>query len=166
MFNWIRRKIHERRRAIYHYWDGARRRKIDPLAAYRALLNHPQFDAPTHLTMVEVDASHAPSDQVDFLVKAAGEAFDVTLQATRDVFDVREWTEDQPGLTQAETRDLLKGFMLYCVALKKNGSPSPTSGAAPSMPPRPPSASSPDMSAKSDSPSTPSESNGDELPEL
>lgn len=125
MLNWIRRRWRERRRAIFCYWDGARRRRIDPLIAYRKLTTHPRFDPESHLTLIDADTVSPVGPGREFALNAALEAFDITLDATREVFGVSEWSEDRPGLTQAETRDLLKSFLIYCIDLKKNGSDTP-----------------------------------------
>lgn len=111
MLNWIRRKLYERNRAIFTYWDGQRLRRIDPLAAFRAIRAHERFDIDTHL-----DLANGGID----------EAIQVTLEATREIFDVREYA-DGVGLTIDETMNLIGSFVYYLNALKKNGSPRPIS---------------------------------------
>lgn len=110
--NWIRRKLQDRRRAIFRYWDGRRWRGADPLVAFRRMLNHPRFDPDTHL---------AAADRGD------QEALSIVVEATREIFEIPAWRDDQQGLTEAETLNLIGEFIEYLNALKKNGSRSPTS---------------------------------------
>ncbi len=127
VLNWLRRLIFNRHRAIFTYWDGTRLRAIDPIVAYRRLKSDPEFDDTVHLDRME---------------QGNLEALDVVLSATRRAFHLTEWTENQPGLTVFETRDLIVSFVLYLDALKKNGSLLQTSPAAMEpLPSRPPSAS-------------------------
>lgn len=86
-------------------------RSADPLAAARAIDHHPTFNAAKHIALLQDE------DQ---------EAMAITLGAVRDVFDVAEWSESTPGLTQEETIDLLDRFISYLDALKKNTSRLPT----------------------------------------
>lgn len=111
MLNWIRRRLFERSREIFVYWDGARRRRIDPLAAFRAMRTHARFDPDTHLAL---------ADRGDL------NAIEITLEATREIFDVKE-LNDGEGLTINETLNLAGSFVGYLHTLKKNGSPPPIS---------------------------------------
>jgi len=114
MFGFIARWLDHRRensRKIFSYWDGQRTRRIDPMQAARALDGHPTFVPKVHLMLLE---------------KGDKDGIDVTLQATRDVFGVKEWSESQPGLTEAETLQLLDDFAAYNESLKKKHSQSPT----------------------------------------
>lgn len=109
-------------RDIFQYWDGSRKRGIDPLTAYRALLAHPTFDWEVHPGLI--DAIDSDDSQTRVM---AIEASEITVQAVRDVFGVVPWTDTTPGLTEAEMIGLLIGFVDYLVGVKKNSSPTLTS---------------------------------------
>lgn len=101
-FSWLRR---ERNRQIFAYWDGRKVRRIDPMVAMEGLDQDPEF----------VFEKHVPAaDRGDH------EAIRVVVAAVSRTFGVREYSENQPGLTRAECFDLLSSFLDYCDALKKN----------------------------------------------
>lgn len=120
LFGWgfVQRFFNNRNRALFRYWDGIKWRSADPLVILRGIAEHPQLTT-DHLKLLE-NPKGIPQD-------IAIEAFDVVLLATRDVFGIQAWTESQPGLTQAETRDTLSRFMAFVGQLKKSGSPMPIS---------------------------------------
>jgi len=104
------------RREIFAYHDGERKRYADPLVITRDLDNHEKFNADTHLKGIE----HGDD-----------EAFAITLEAIREVFGLKPWTEETPDrLTQRETIDLLADFYDYTDSLKKNIERSQTSPAS------------------------------------
>ena len=126
-------------RDIFRFWDGEEDRGIAPLRAYRALLAHPDFDWEVHPGLIDqMDSEDA------HLRDMAIQASELTVQAVRDVFGVRPWTDQTPGLTESEMISLLIGFVDYLVGVKKNTSPSPTS--PPPMEPTPSGTSSEDGS--------------------
>lgn len=104
MLNWLRRIIRNRRRAIFVYWDGLRIRRIDPIAAFRALKTHPTFDPDTHLALADLGDL---------------DAIKVTLEATRDVFGITAFTDKTGGLIDDETLALIGDFFEYLASLKK-----------------------------------------------
>lgn len=113
MLGFLRRWYINRTRAIFQYWDGRRIRRIDPMAAFRALVAHPEFDWESHPDLIDTGDD---------------EATDITLGAVRDVFGVQAYKgELSAGLTEAETISLLTDFVVYVNALKKNINPSPIS---------------------------------------
>src|SRR5579871_138908 len=99
------RKPKDADRQLFRFWDGERQRSADPFAALLAFDDHPEFDI----------AQHAPA-----LDRGDKDAMRLAIDATRQVFQVKEWREDQPGLTQAETLALFWQFMAYNQAVKKN----------------------------------------------
>jgi len=106
-----RQRRREAARQIFGYWDGSRERRIDPMKAARGFDAHPRFNLSKHLALVEKDDP---------------EAIAITLEAVRDVFDVKEWTEATPGLTQIECLALFRAFGDYIEDLKKKLNPSQT----------------------------------------
>jgi hypothetical protein len=113
---WLKRLFRrraERQRQIFRYFDGVRRRGIDPIAAYRALASDPDFRYDLH---------------VQGCLEGDLESIQITLAAVRRTFDVRPWNEaTERGLTEEETLELLPQFYDYMESLKKNTAPWPSS---------------------------------------
>ena len=96
-------------REIFRYWNGTRKRGVDPLAALRTLLTHPEFNA-------ETDPALAEAGDPEASARALG--------AIRSAFQVAAWSEDdagnQSGMTERETMAILYEFQDYIETLKKN----------------------------------------------
>lgn len=112
---WLSWKSRSQDRDIFRFWDGKDNRGIDPLWAYRALLAHPDFDWEVHPGLIDQMDSDDRS-----LRDLAVQASELTVQAVKDVFGVRSWTNEAPGLTESEMIGLLIGFVDYLVGVKKN----------------------------------------------
>lgn len=117
MLNWLRRRLINRRRAIFTYWNGQRLVSNDPMRIFRSLLTHPKFDWNQHPQLIDdygrERESHAERE--------------IVLDAIRDVFHVTAYDPDTgKGLTEEETLSLLWSFTHYCNSKKKSGNPSPT----------------------------------------
>jgi hypothetical protein len=98
-------------RQIFRYWDGEKERHADPIEMFRRMAVHDTFDLEGHLK--DLTAS-VPQVQL--------EAEQITVDAVREIFGVKAWSEDCPtGLTRGETMNLLGQFIMYTDALKKNG---------------------------------------------
>ena len=106
-------------REIFRYHDGEKDRAIDPIAAHRKLGLHNSF---------KLDSDPGLIDAGDLEAQAR------LLVAMRDVFGLKEWTEDadgtQHGATDSETVSLFVAFMEYLADLKKSISQTLTSPAA------------------------------------
>lgn len=151
MFGWFA----NRSRNIFSYWDGVKKRAIDPAVAWRKMWENedckPQRDfGPA--TGIGQDGS-----PVEF--EAAAQ--ERVLRMAREMFGVQAWTEETPGLTIDETFALLWSFLGYMDQLKKKRAPLPTTS-----PPTASNSTSPveDSTTRlaSDSCSTGSESKSDE----
>ncbi len=104
------------KRQIFHYHDGQRKRAADPIVVIRAMCSHPTLDLETHLQQFNSDDD-----------KLRNEAGGVLVKATREIFDVKGFTDShRSGLTERETLDVLDSFIAYIDTLKKNGSGQPT----------------------------------------
>lgn len=107
MFAWLR----DRRREIFRFHDGIRRRRIDPIPTIIALESHELFnprDDPRLLESGDTDASLRVS------------------QAVREVFGIQQLNDRGKGLTMTEQLAVLTRFYLFLEMLKKKSSPSPT----------------------------------------
>lgn len=107
-------------RQIFRYWDGVRRRAIDPIAACRALFAHPTYNPETHPALVDLGDDNAR---------------EIMLQAGRDVFGVQPFTLEHGGLTEDETLNLMVAFAEYMAGLKKSTNLTLTSPEPTGLPP-------------------------------
>jgi hypothetical protein len=124
MFGWLLSRFSSPAdRGLFRYWDGSKRRAIDPVAAYRQLFNDPDCDL-----LSDVATAHNPlnEDGSRFYSPQDVIAAEDRLRAlTRKIFGVAMWTESQSGLTLDETDELLNGFVGFCEDLKKKRKPLP-----------------------------------------
>jgi hypothetical protein len=149
---WLKRLLQKRRdrgREIFRFFDGERERGADPIRVMRLIALDEEFVPERHLDPL-LEGSLPDRDNE--------ENIRISLAAARRIFGVKEWREDQPGLTEQETLQLWMTFATYLDALKKNGNPTPTSPVASDSPPY----QEEDTSAMSDSTSTSTVSRQDE----
>jgi len=114
-FGWLKRRLINRKRSIFRYWDGFRDRIIDPMVPYRRLLSHKDFDWERTPVLIEVDDE-----------KMAADALGLTAIAVREAFEV-EPHGDKGGLTEWECLELLQVFVMSMMSLKKSTNPGPIS---------------------------------------
>ena len=118
-------RFRDRGREIYRYHDGRRWRRADPLAVYRALKAHPEFDWDADPAVAELEWK-IPEEK-DFT------SWRKSVDAARDVFGVPRFEDG--GLTESELSGLLVDFTAYLGVQKKSGNPPPTSPPATASPP-------------------------------
>lgn len=119
LFRWLR----NRRRNIFRFHDGIRNRAIDPLVAWRIMWEHPECNP-------EVDFEPAVGLAPDgSRVKFDNGAQDRVLKMAREMFGLKPYSEGSPGLTVAETIELLWSFLAYMRSLKKKPDQSPMTSA-------------------------------------
>src|SRR3990167_1585100 len=115
MFGWYR----QRARNIFHFWDGTKRRAIDPAVAWRKMWEdddcNPQRDFGP--------ACGIGSDGSPVTFEAAAQ--ERVLGMARRMFGIQAWSETPPGLTIDETFSLLWSFLGYMDQLKKKRAPLP-----------------------------------------
>ena len=112
MWKWLRRY----REGIFRYFDGTRWRCADPIAVFRSLQSHPEFDLATTPKMAGVDD---PKIKFDAIRKCA--------DAVRVAFGVQPLDDTGAGLTEEECCALLVRFSQFAEGLKKSTSTQPTS---------------------------------------
>lgn len=109
---------------IFVYWDGERERRADPLVLWRKIWNHPECNLQPDYKMA---ANPTRQDgQPMFPREMVLAAEDRIFALIREVFDVKQFTENSPGLTVTKTEDLLVAFLEYMDELKKKRSPPQT----------------------------------------
>ena len=108
MINWflsaVYRRLNERHRRIYRYWDGRRFRRADPLQIERSLQTNDDFDWSSDL---KAALQSGDSDAVDSVIAAARRAFSFP-------------PFDRGGPTGAEAIQEVIRFTTYLSTLKKN----------------------------------------------
>lgn len=111
------------RRVIYPYFDGKATVRADPIVLYRKYSKVK--------TVLHADAAVAQSPS-----KAREEKYLSTLVLIRDIFGVKE-LDQEGGLTEQETVDLLNDYLGFMELLKKSTRTPPTSpaGTSPATPP-------------------------------
>lgn len=119
MFGFLKRWFWKRRRSIFAYWDGARTRRVDPMAVWQALTDHPRFDWETTPKLIDLPGD-SKADR-----KLSMESLALTAEAVRLAFDLPDVEEG--GLTQWECVGLLTQFVGYLEGLKKSTGRTPTS---------------------------------------
>lgn len=147
VFGWPRR----RRREIFVYGDGARRRRADPLEVEKVLDAggdwHALLDAAVG---PDVPDGFAPPEMLRGLEGKRREATEELIGLSRRAFGLAEFDpETGRGLTGFEALGVLTSFVDYVAGLAAAADPlsgSPPSGAARTHPGSPPS-SSPDSPA-------------------
>jgi len=118
-FAWLRSLfiVRKAERDLFAYFDGEKTRNIDPLVAWRGIWGHREIDLSSevkisaNLTLADGKTAYTPEE-----VYAAE---DRIRQLTREVFDLKAWSETAPGLTVAETDEVLANFLDYMEGLKK-----------------------------------------------
>ena len=138
MFGWLFKRVSRKRREIFHYWDGVKQRSIDPSDAHFQLFCNSDVPLAARLAdaMKEPDG---PEPDVSSMTKQQRELYaeDVKtrwrekeearrecLDLIRQVFDVKAYSDDTPGLTLDETENLFAEFMVFVERLKKKPSTS------------------------------------------
>ncbi|MFO0940068.1 MAG: hypothetical protein U0930_04810 [Pirellulales bacterium] len=112
VFFWLGSKFRPGSNArIFSFWDGTKYRTIDPVKVLAALSSHPVYVPDRHYLAAVKDCDM--------------KAMEIVASAVSDVFEVQAYN-DGKGLTVAERLSLLSTFYLYCEAVKKNTSLSPT----------------------------------------
>ncbi len=93
-------------RGLFRFNDGVRVRAVDPIAILTALEQHEVFRFDLHPLRAQ---------------EGEDEAFLVIADAVRQAFQVPAFTEaGKPGLTVRECFNLLRAFLFYADAQKKN----------------------------------------------
>jgi len=137
-------------RAIFSYFDGEKQRGTDPLVAWRAIWAHPEIDLQTE---VKRSTNIVIAGKPVYEPQEVYEAEDRIRQLTREVFGVKAWNENTPGLTVEETDRLLSDFFGYMDGLKKKRKTLPTTSQVSELKPPPNSMDTSEADSPTTSPS-------------
>lgn len=107
---------------VFHYHDGERERRIDPLAAWRKIWNHPDCDIASDIKIAQ-DPTKSTDGEPMFKPADVFAAEDRINALVRDVFGVKAYNgEDQTGLTVERTQELLTDYFTWMNERKKKRS--------------------------------------------
>ena len=142
MFAWLvailNRLVGRDERLLFRYWDGVRRRSIDPVLAHRLIWNDQDCELLKDAAIARNPRKH---DGSDFYPRSEVHAAEDRIRTlTRNVFGLSAWSEKTPGLTLDETDSLLHEFIAFCDDFKKKRNASRTPS-APTDSTEPPSSS-------------------------
>ena len=135
-----------KQRLIYKYFNGDKIVSADPMILHRKM-------------MAKAPDLYIDSKVATFPNKDSGKAQVALTKNIREIFGVKPL--DEGGLTELETAELWKSFLIYCEWVKKNWNPPPTSPEGTSDPTGPSSGGSPPTLNTSASGSTASEPSSD-----
>ena len=121
MFNWLIRRIADRHRKLFSFWDGRRLVRVDPVVIFRRMSENAEFDAVN-------DFKRLGNPVAKYRVKAIGHMANVA----RNVFQLPVF-DGVHGLTENELVHLVLKFQGEMAELKKNTQPTPEQ--SPSMEP-------------------------------
>jgi len=104
-----------KQRLIYHYFNGNKVVSADPMILHRKM-------------MAKAPDLYIDSKVATFPNKDSGQAQINLTKNIREIFGVKPL--DEGGLTELETAELWKSFLIYCEWVKKNWKVPPTSPTA------------------------------------
>lgn len=113
--NWFFRRILNRHRLLFRYWDGSRFVSEDPFLLFRRLLNTQAFDPDTDLKLLEIKTDP----------KLVVRKMEHIAEGVREIFGIKDLGDG--GLTELECIQLLLQFSGWMDNVKKNGVTSPIS---------------------------------------
>lgn len=123
--NWFFRRILNRHRLLFRFWNGSRFVSEDPFVLFRRLLNTQAFDPDVDLKLLEIKTDP----------KLVVRKMEHIAEGVREIFEIPAF--DAGGLTELECIQLLLQFSGWMETVKKNGvtnqtlsTSSPVSGTA------------------------------------
>lgn len=111
MLNWLRRRLSDRQRKIFRYWDGQRLRAVDPVVVTRELLGAADFNWSQDPLTIETGVTRELREQ----------AISRTVSAVRQAFALPVPVDGTRGLVETEVIGLLVLFADYIRQQKKSG---------------------------------------------
>jgi hypothetical protein len=140
------RRVLNRHRLLFRYWDGTQFVSADPFVLLRKLVNTDKFDPDADLKKLKYPDPKIVTEKIGFIA-----------EGIREIFGLRPF--EKKGLTELECVQLLMMFSEYLDTVKKNGASSPITSQLSTGEAEKPAASSPgenDTNENSASTSTPS----------
>lgn len=122
-----------KRRELFRFWDGSRKRAIDPITPWSSLLASETLDKDYEFLFSDAPdiSDGADEQQLELIAMDTQNRIEAThriAECVREAFGVQSWNEETgKGLTVNETLELLASYYEYAHLLKKNTEPSLTS---------------------------------------
>lgn len=108
MINWIYRRILNRHRLLFRYWNGSRFVSEDPFTLLRALVSSSKIDLDSDLQLLDVP-------DIKVVTRKVGQL----AEEIREIFQLKPLSNG--GLSELECVNLLIQFINYLERVKKNG---------------------------------------------
>ena len=109
--NCIFRRVLNRHRMLFRYWDGSRYVAADPFVLLRKMLSTSKFDPESDLKKLNIPDSKIITKQIGYIA-----------EGVREIFSLSPFRPDgRGGLTELECVNLLMEFTAYLERIKKNG---------------------------------------------
>lgn len=109
--NWIFKRILNRHRLLFRFWDGRKYVAADPFVLLRKLLSTTKFDPEGDLKKLAIPDTKIITTRIGYIA-----------EGVREIFDLPPFRPDgRGGLTELECVNLLMEFTGYLERVKKNG---------------------------------------------
>jgi hypothetical protein len=109
--NWVFRRVLNRHRMLFRYWDGRKYVAADPFVLLRRMLATSKFDPESDLKKLNIPDSKIITERIGFIA-----------EGVREIFSLSPFRPDgKGGLTELECVNLLMEFTGYLERVKKNG---------------------------------------------
>lgn len=109
--NWLFRKVINKHRLLFRFWDGSRYVSSDPFVIFRSIVNTQKFDP-------ENDVKDLRIPDAKILAKKIAHI----SEGVREIFNVPPF--EKGGLSELECINLLNQFSQFMEDVKKNGASS------------------------------------------
>ena len=110
--DWFFRRVLNRHRLLFRWWNGSRFVSSDPFVLLRRLINTDKFDPDEDLKKLKYPNPKIVTERIGYIA-----------EGVREIFEVLPY--GLGGLTELECVQLLMQFSSYLEAVKKNGESSP-----------------------------------------
>lgn len=109
--NWVFRRVLNRHRMLFRYWDGRKYVAADPFVLLRKMLATSKFDPESDLKKLNIPDSKIITERIGYIA-----------EGVREIFNLSPFRPDgRGGLTELECVNLLMEFTGYLERVKKNG---------------------------------------------
>lgn len=106
--SWLSRRIINRHRLLFRFWDGNRYVSADPFVIFRALVNTEKFDPENDVKDLKIPDAKILSRKISHIA-----------EGVREIFNVPAF--EKGGLSELECIGLLNQFNVFMDDVKKNG---------------------------------------------
>lgn len=112
ILDFVFRRVLNRHRLLFRFWNGSRFVSSDPFVLLRRLINTDKFDPDADLKKLKYPDPKIVTEKIGFVA-----------EGVREIFEIKPF--EQGGLTELECVQLLMTFSEYLDTVKKNGVSNP-----------------------------------------